>query len=1003
MLICTACGGRFQTPGNANEPADLSPSGESSEAMNELAALASRPTLPRVKRRKPLRISGAAFGLGAFSASIAILILTWVAVERRVNRPPIPVAQVAPVHEEHHEPAAPTTLAGFSDTTQPTADGWGVGIGTAQLLPESAQGGVVVAADVPTAPLATTEPATPPSPALLADTRPATPQSQPVLVSAADAPPGPHRPPIRPMHLPHRAVTDAQIDQAIREGAEHLLAQFSHSSWRMPGDYRWWITMGPRPRPLLNDFYNSSPQPRAPYKGQILGLDWPDGGQGQVVQGTYMQAANAFSIQAVLESGKALGDARFTSSSFVVARLMKSMKDMESGLPEWATQNRACRLAALLVFSRPEDREVMLADVNFLLKTQRFGAFRDHPINISHDDLNSTRYYNDLWNHFATAEAHRALGMISDADGEAFTQFWKLAKEHWALSQLNDGSWDRYNADYWVDYWPDKNLFLRNQNDGQWRYTIAGLASLFAAMDFVDRTDFKNQVGRDAFWPPMRRALAWLEQGDRPITNVLDGEAALGPWHDLADLGSASGLKYLGTHDWYREVAARLVATPPQSLGYLQEADRLLFLTKGRPPVMINKLRMEHAVQTHDTRELNNPYWNNRPRDLSNLTRWASHELERTVSWQIASLDRDWSDWTDAAVLYFASHRPLRISPADLDKMRAFAQSGGMLFTQADADDPSYDRFVKELAARLFPEYPLEDLPSDHPIYSVNYHLFGKVPFKAVTNGARILLLYSPRDITQFWNGRDFAVHRNLFEMGANMFLYAGGKRDWRNRLESWYIPAPMGSPVLTLDVARLKYEGNWDPEPGGYFRFRRSLQCETGYDLDAQPVNWADLEPGTHPIAHVTGTAAYEPRSEELVAMRKYVMEGGVLLIDACGGSSAFGDSMRKAIARVFPDNPLEALPRNHPLLNAGYQGMADLRNVRPRQYVNEQLLQNNRRGELQMLSAGKGHVIFSPMDISCGLLGIDTWGVYGYTPEYSTRLMQNILLWTADGQMEP
>jgi hypothetical protein len=592
--------------------------------------------------------------------------------------------------------------------------------------------------------------------------------------------------------------------------------------------------------------------------------------------------------------------------------------------------------------------------------------------------------------------------MISDADGEAFTQFWKMAKEHWAFSQLDDGTWDRYNADYSVNGWWEKKLYFRNQNDGEWRYTVAGLASLFAAMDFVDRTDFKNQVGRDAFWPPMRRALAWLEQGDRPITNVLDGEAALGPWHDLADLGSASGLKYLGTHDWYREVAARLVATPPQSLNYLQEADRLLFLTKGRPPVMINKLRMEHAVQSRDTRELNNPYWNNRPRDLSNLTRWASHELERTVSWQIASLDRDWSDWTDAAVLYFASHRPLRISPADLDKMRAFAQSGGMLFTQADADDPSYDRFVKELAARLFPEYPLEDLPSDHPIYSVNYHLFGKVPFKAVTNGARILLLYSPRDITQFWNGRDFAVHRNLFEMGANMFLYAGGKRDWRNRLESWYIPAPMGSPVLTLDVARLKYEGNWDPEPGGYFRFRRSLQCETGYDLDAQPVNWADLEPGTHPIAHVTGTAAYEPRSEELVAMRKYVMEGGVLLIDACGGSSAFGDSMRKAIARVFPDNPLEALPRNHPLLNAGYQGMADLRNVRPRQYVNEQLLQNNRRGELQMLSAGKGHVIFSPMDISCGLLGIDTWGVYGYTPEYSTRLMQNILLWTADGQME-
>jgi hypothetical protein len=54
----------------------------------------------------------------------------------------------------------------------------------------------------------------------------------------------------------------------------------------------------------------------------------------------------------------------------------------------------------------------------------------------------------------------------------------------------------------------------------------------------------------------------------------------------------------------------------------------------------------------------------------------------------------------------------------------------------------------------------------------------------------------------------------------------------------------------------------------------------------------------------------------------------------------------------------------------------------------------------DAQLLSAGKGHVILLPLDVTSGLLGTGTWGIAGYEPGYAQALMKNIIFWTADGQ---
>jgi hypothetical protein len=268
-----------------------------------------------------------------------------------------------------------------------------------------------------------------------------------------------------------------------------------------------------------------------------------------------------------------------------------------------------------------------------------------------------------------------------------------------------------------------------------------------------------------------------------------------------------------------------------------------------------------------------------------------------------------------------------------------------------------------------------------------------------VTNGSRVLVLYSPKDIARWWQLREEKTKESLFRFGTNLFVYAAGKRELRNRLSSSYVspldsPAPLGG----VGVARLKYDGGaWDPEPGAWRRFANWFPRQTGTAVEVETIPVAALKPGAATVAHLTGVAAVELKPEELNALRAYVDAGGVLLVDAVGGSRAFAESMKSALSSAFPDTPLQSVPRNHPLLNEGAPGMEDLSKPKLRPYVLERSAAS---GTLQHLRSGKGVVVFSDMDITSGLLGTQTWGIFGYEPAYAQALMKNLIFWAMDGK---
>src|SRR5213075_113442 len=168
------------------------------------------------------------------------------------------------------------------------------------------------------------------------------------------------------------------------------------------------------------------------------------------------------------------------------------------------------------------------------------------------------------------------------------------------------------------------------------------------------------------------------------------------------------------------------------------------------------------------------------------------------------STDRDWSDWLDSPILFISSHAAAKFKPEDLAKLRAFADGGGMIFTHADAGSPNFNAFAGELAKKLFPEYAYANLPQDHEIYSVQYPMKTKPPLKFVSNGSRILMVHSPTDLTTAFQVRDLTKRAN-YELAMNLFVYASGKAELRNRLNSPYIAQVAGNSVDGLKIARVK------------------------------------------------------------------------------------------------------------------------------------------------------------------------------------------------------
>lgn len=579
------------------------------------------------------------------------------------------------------------------------------------------------------------------------------------------------------------------------------------------------------------------------------------------------------------------------------------------------------------------------------------------------------------------------------------TDYWATVEQRWTQDQQPDGGW------LYADK-PD-----RHEHPGeQASMTAAGVATLFITQDYVHANDGVKCKG-NLVSQPIDKGLKWMADHTSdwtPMTTWWEKRAVPGyTLYGVERIGVASGLKYFGTVDWYQFGADWCVKNQSENGSWngddniANTALCMLFLARGRAPVLINKIQYENASGPDAG---NAGPWDERPRDVANYVRWMGEETERDINWQITNLDVTEDELHDAPFLYISGNAPISLKPEQVDKLRAYVQHGGMILFNSDCGAAEgtptpFAASVTDLGKQMFPDYEFRDLPDSHPIYTNEQWPPGrwkkKPVLRGLSNGARELMVLMPDDPARSWQLQEStgAGHEEAYQATDDLILYGTDKQNLLVKGQSRLIkPDPVITATQTAKVARLKYNRNWDPEPGGWDRLAATMHNLAKVDLTTETVELTDQPLPMDTIAHLTGTTSFTFTTPQQQKLKNFVLDGGTLVIDCCGGSSEFAQSAEQMLNKLFPGGLRDPLPPKDPLFTAG----VPTTDIRYRHFA-KSILGSARTPQIKVIRfGGRNAVYYSRYDLSTGLVGQDIDGIVGYDPNSCSEIMSGIILET-------
>lgn len=596
-----------------------------------------------------------------------------------------------------------------------------------------------------------------------------------------------------------------------------------------------------------------------------------------------------------------------------------------------------------------------------------------------------------------TQYALLGLNAASEIGVPVDPRIWMLSRKYWESAQKPTGGWG----------------YLRDPGGGPTAsMTCAGISSLvitgskrFEGQEFLDGSSIHN-CGRGGFNPDIARAVEWMASHFRVGENF--GQSSNWKFYYLYGLeraGRLAGLRYFGTHDWYREGAEELVSIQDKLQGFwrgvsiednplIATSFAVLFLAKGRAPVLINKLR--HGPKND---------WNNDPDDVRNLVDLVSRDWKHLLTWQvvdpnIASVE----DLLQSNILFFNGHEVPEFSEEARKKLREFVDQGGFIFADACCGREEFDRGFRALMAELFPEedYKLKPLSEEHAVWRSRHRLSPDVhPLWGIEHGCRTCVIYSPRDLSCYWNQSEKSPANPAVilaqKVGQNIIDYATGRELPADKLAVREVRdfRPENPKRGALHIAKLRHAGEWNVAPLAIPNLTTALRNSSlKFDVvvNHKAIFPRDPNLAHYPLVYIHGRAAMSFAKEDLDALRRHLDPGGgTFFADAACGSPAFDASFRKFIAELLPGNPLVPIPRDDDIYTrkVGF----DLSDV---QYTKSA----GGGKDLPLLEGVKidGHwaVIYSKLDIGCALERNQSLDCKGYTHDSALRIAANIVIYS-------
>jgi hypothetical protein len=132
--------------------------------------------------------------------------------------------------------------------------------------------------------------------------------------------------------------------------------------------------------------------------------------------------------------------------------------------------------------------------------------------------------------------------------------------------------------------------------------------------------------------------------------------------------------------------------------------------------------------------------------------------------------------------------------------------------------------------------------------------------------------------------------------------------------------PAAPG-PAAPLTIGRLHYEGggDWYANPSSLPNLLKAIRERTALRTAAEEkvVMLAEDDLWNVPYLYMTGHGNVRFSDADLEVLRRFLQQGGFLHVDDNYGMD---ESIRRELARLFPDRPLTEVPVDHPVYHLVY-----------------------------------------------------------------------------------
>ena len=432
-------------------------------------------------------------------------------------------------------------------------------------------------------------------------------------------------------------------------------------------------------------------------------------------------------------------------------------------------------------------------------------------------------------------------------------------------------------------------------------------------------------------------------------------------------------------------------------------------------PALIGKIQYGKEVwmTTEDGRRFSYLDWQSDTTDLYHLLNFANAKLGLTYRYIETPLSAFTFNPAELPILYFTGHEDFTFSDEELKSLGWYLRDGGMLIGDACCGANNFSvAFVRNIK-KIFPDRPFREIDPEDPLYhcyndinDVTFKEEGKGAYKGKPNlrgmyiGCRLAVVLSTHDVSCGWARHEHPQGRRIdaedaIKIGANLITYALADYQYAKSYSVQKVYHEEGKPTREQFVfGQVIHGGDWDPNPTAVPNLLKHVAANSTLDVQftRADVDLRKVDAFSHPFIYITGHNDFELTDQEVVALRSYLRNGGVLLGNACCGRPAFDTAFRRELKKVFNEQALSAIPLDHPLFASLYK----IDKVQTSDWLREQQPALNTPALEGVVSGGQLCVIYSRYDIGNGWEGIPHPYSQGYSPQDSLRIGANAVIYS-------